>query len=72
MQDDEPDFSAILRALDASKVRYVLIGGLAMIAHGSAHVTVDMDIMKEAANRPKDRNHLLELRALKKAIDGQG
>jgi predicted nucleotidyltransferase len=40
----EPDFSTILRALDVAGVRYVLIGGLAMIAHGSAHVTVDVDI----------------------------
>ncbi len=39
-----PDFSNVLAALDAAGVRYVLIGGLAMIAHGSAHITVDIDI----------------------------
>lgn len=38
------EFGAILAALDAAQVRYVLIGGLAMIAHGSAYVTVDVDI----------------------------
>ncbi len=39
-----PDFSDVLTALDAAGVRFVLIGGLAMIAHGSAHITVDIDI----------------------------
>lgn len=39
-----PDFSNVLAALDAAGVRYVLIGGLAMIVHGSAHITVDIDI----------------------------
>jgi predicted nucleotidyltransferase len=160
--DKKPDFSGIVKALHDSGVRYVLIGGLAMVAHGSSHVTVDIDLsyardpenlsalsellranhsslreappdlpfildertlksmstltlqtdfgdvdllaeppgvvsfdhlwnrsqiitlfgidvhvaslddliaMKEAANRPKDRNHLLELRALKQAIE---
>jgi predicted nucleotidyltransferase len=44
MRDDWPDFPAILEALSGANVRYVLIGGLAMIAHGSAHVTSDIDV----------------------------
>lgn len=39
-----PDFPAILAALDAAKVRCVVIGGLAMLAHGSDHNTQDIDI----------------------------
>ncbi len=45
MQEREPDFSALLRTLEAGGVRFVLIGGLAMIALGSNHVTQDVDIV---------------------------
>lgn len=37
-------FEAILSALQAQNVRYVLIGGLAMISHGSDQLTRDVDI----------------------------
>jgi hypothetical protein len=37
------DAPALIRLLLADKVEFVLIGGLAMIAHGSAHVTKDAD-----------------------------
>ena len=62
MQDIEPDFSRILRDLESSQVRYVLIGGLAMVAHGSAQVTVDLDI--SYARDPDNLNRLAE--AIKK------
>jgi hypothetical protein len=39
-----PDFRPILAALKANNVRFVVIGGLAMTAHGSAHVTEDIDL----------------------------
>ncbi len=39
-----PDFVSVLLALEAARVRFVLIGGLAMVAHGSAHITEDIDI----------------------------
>jgi len=42
-----PDFEAILRSLVESKVRFVLIGGLAMIAQGSANLTRDIDCLYE-------------------------
>ncbi len=32
----------------------------------------DLIRMKQAANRPKDRNHILELMALKKLIETEG
>lgn len=44
MPENKTDFSAIVAALNAANVRYVLIGGLAMILHGSAHITQDIDI----------------------------
>ena len=44
MQEPLPDFIAVLKALNTHNVRYVLIGGLAMIAHGADHITQDIDI----------------------------
>lgn len=44
MPESAPDFAEILRRLNERDVRYVLIGGLAMIAHGSSHITQDIDI----------------------------
>lgn len=38
------DFASVLAALEAAHVRFVLIGGLAMIAHGSAYITEDIDV----------------------------
>jgi hypothetical protein len=34
----------IIEALNAGRVRYVIIGGIAMRLHGSSHVTDDVDI----------------------------
>lgn len=39
------DFAGLLRALIASQVEFIVIGGMAATAHGSAHVTVDLDIV---------------------------
>jgi hypothetical protein len=38
------DFRKVIEALAAEDVGYVLVGGLAMIAHGSTRVTVDLDL----------------------------
>jgi hypothetical protein len=35
----------ILAVLDRHEVRYVLIGGLAAILHGAAHLTTDVDVV---------------------------
>jgi len=46
-QDQEPDMldaAGLLRRLNEQQVEYVLVGGLAMIAHGSAYTTSDLDI----------------------------
>ena len=39
------DFPRLLAALVANAVEFVVIGGFAATAHGSAHVTVDLDIV---------------------------
>ena len=44
MLQKPPDFPEILKSLQAGGVRFVLIGGLAMRAQGTAHVTDDIDI----------------------------
>jgi len=40
----ELDAPALLRRLTSHRVEFVLIGGLAMIAHGSAYITKDLDV----------------------------
>jgi len=39
------DFEALLRALGAEGVRFVVVGGVAATAHGSARLTNDLDIV---------------------------
>lgn len=48
-----PDFQPqeILRVLDRHRVRYVLIGGLAAVLHGAAHLTTDVDITPDPGVR---------------------
>jgi hypothetical protein len=42
---ETPDFEGILDSLVESNVRFVLIGKLAMIAHGAANLTSDIDCL---------------------------
>lgn len=44
-----PEFrpQEIMAVLDRQGVRYVLVGGLAAVLHGSAHVTTDVDVVPE-------------------------
>jgi len=39
------DFESLLRALVGAGVEFIVIGGMAATAHGSAHVTVDLDVV---------------------------
>lgn len=41
------DFEGFLRALLASDVRFIVIGGMAATAHGSARLTLDLDVAYE-------------------------
>jgi hypothetical protein len=45
----------ILRVLDRHCVRYVLVGGLAAVLHGAAHVTTDVDVVPEDAQANLER-----------------
>ena len=45
------DNGAVLKALTAAHVEFILIGGLAAIVHGSARVTYDIDVLY---NREED------------------
>lgn len=51
----EFDPRAILDVLDRHGVRYVLIGGLAAILHGAAHVTTDVDVVPQDARENLER-----------------
>ena len=46
------DFEALLRGLCAAGVRFIVIGGAAATAHGSARLTNDLDVLyaRDAAN----------------------
>jgi hypothetical protein len=39
------DFARLLKCLTAGEVEFIVIGGFAATAHGSAHVTVDLDVV---------------------------
>ena len=39
------DFNALLRILTENKVEFIIVGGAAATAHGSARLTVDLDIV---------------------------
>ena len=44
-----PEFrpQRIMEVLDRHGVRYVLVGGLAAVLHGAAHLTTDVDVVPE-------------------------
>ncbi len=39
------DFARLLTVLSGANVEFIVIGGFAATAHGSAHVTVDLDVV---------------------------
>lgn len=53
MPESPLDLAAVLSALNQNDVRYIIIGGLAMVSHGSGHVTQDVDVFyaRDAENR---------------------
>jgi predicted nucleotidyltransferase len=62
-----PDILAIVRALNSSGVKYVLIGGAAMMLHGSAYVSYDTDLCYARDSDNIDRL-VLALRDFKPAL----
>ena len=45
------DLARLGRALNAHQVSYVLIGGFAVIAHGGARTTKDVDLLIDESSR---------------------
>lgn len=62
---------ALLKALVDSRVDFVVIGGIAAVAHGSARITQDLDIAyaKTAANLDALGHTLLGLNARLRGVD---
>ena len=51
----EHGFRDLLNALYQTRVRYILIGGLAGMAHGSSRATVDVDVVYERSHDNLER-----------------
>jgi hypothetical protein len=49
------DFARLLTALASHDVRYIIVGGFAATAHGSAFLTVDLDVVYERTTANIDR-----------------
>jgi predicted nucleotidyltransferase len=49
------DFEHLIRALTESGVEFIVVGGFAATAHGSAHVTVDLDVVYRRTPENVDR-----------------
>jgi len=49
------DFEALLTALDHNSVEYIIVGGAAAIAHGSARLTQDLDVVYRRSPENLDR-----------------
>lgn len=49
------DFAQLLAALSSHDVRFVIIGGFAATAHGSAFITVDLDIVYDRSTDNVER-----------------
>jgi hypothetical protein len=64
MSDFRPDL--IIRVLNEHRVRFVLIGGLAAVLHGSAHPTFDVDIIPDGR-----LENLRRLSAALRALDAR-
>lgn len=48
-------YAEVFAALDAAEVRYVAVGGLAVVLHGHARLTVDLDLALDLAAEPSAR-----------------
>ena len=61
----------MLQGLTAARVRFVVVGGVAAAAHGSAHVTNDLDICYDAtpANVARLAALLAEWKAYPRGVD---
>src|SRR5262245_32003055 len=49
------DYAALLRALGQGEVRFIVVGGAAAIVHGSARLTLDLDVVYERTTANLER-----------------
>jgi hypothetical protein len=49
------DFERLLAAFTQSDVEFIVVGGFAATAHGSAHITVDLDVVYRRTTANIDR-----------------
>lgn len=74
MPDNRLDAGALLRTLLEHDVRFVLIGGLAAVVHGSPFPTEDLDITPEASSanlaRLSEALRSLEAKVRTHAVEG--
>ena len=66
------DLIRLARALNAHKVRYVLIGGFAVIAHGGGRTTKDIDLIDATPDnvaRVRESLQILEDKAVNDVAD---
>lgn len=49
------EFEALLRLPSTAGVEFIVVGGVAAIFHGSAHVTYDLDVVYRRAHANIDR-----------------
>lgn len=72
--DPQPglDLHRLFETLDRHRVRYVIIGGIAAIAHGNQRATFDLDVTPhpDPANLTRLAGALTELNARLRGIDG--
>jgi len=59
-------FRAILNRLDAHNVRYIIVGGAALVIQGSAYITEDLDIVYA-----RDDDNLVALAAALKELNAR-
>ncbi len=57
-----PQLDKFLKLLKDADVEFIVIGGVAMVAHGSAHVTFDLDICYRRTGENIERVALHSLR----------
>ncbi|HSI72073.1 MAG TPA: hypothetical protein VK934_02760 [Fimbriimonas sp.] len=70
MQQSVPDYLELLRALRSENVGFVVVGGLALVLHGSSYVTNDLDISVsvEQTDSARSRESASPLRAVSPAV----
>lgn len=49
------DFAALLRQLSENKVEFIIVGGAAATAHGSARLTLDLDVVYNRSTKNIER-----------------